>query len=117
MEEGKMYCAHCDEEMKLVILPNYEFEEGVTLHTVRSYKCPRCKQLFFTEVQAKEMEARTNELKEYTFGFKRKVTISGRSLVLGIPVELAEHIHLEQGTEVKIVPVSNDGFMVRKVES
>lgn len=114
MEEGKIYCAHCDKEMKLVVLPRYEFEEGVLLHRVQGYTCPSCRQLFFTSEQAKEMEVRTNELKEYTFGFKRKVTVSGRSLVLGIPSELAEHVHLTSGTEVKIVPISNDSFLVRK---
>ncbi len=114
MEEGKLYCAQCEQEMKQVIVPHYEFEEGVTLHRVQGYQCASCNQLFFTQEQAKEMEVRTNELKEYTFGFKRKVTISGRSLVLGIPVELAEHVQLKQGTIVKIVPISNDSFLVRK---
>ncbi|MBI2669299.1 hypothetical protein HYX14_05655 [Candidatus Woesearchaeota archaeon] len=108
-------CAKCDKEMRLVSIPQYEFEEGLPLHHVQGYKCQTCAQLFFTEEQAKEMEMRTDELKEYAFGFQRKVTISGRSLVVGIPAELAEHIHLKPGTPVKILPISNDGFLVRKV--
>lgn len=115
LEEGKIYCVHCDKEMKPVSLPSYEFEEGFTLHTVSGYKCSTCQKVFFTEEQAKEMEARTEEMKEYTFGFKRRVGVSGKSLVVTIPSELAEHIHINQGTEVKILPVSNDSFLVRKV--
>jgi|SRR3989338_1984446 len=115
LEEGKIYCAQCDKEMNQVILPHYEFEEGVDLHRVQAYKCHSCNNLFFTEEQAKELEARTNELKEYSFGFKKKLTISGRSLVLNIPVELADHAHLKAGTPVKIVPLSNERFLVRKI--
>lgn len=115
LEENKIYCVKCDEAMKLVSLPSYEFEEGTPLHNVQGYKCFRCGKLFFTEAQAKEMEARTNELKEYTFGFRRKVTISGKSLVIGIPSELAEHAKITSGTPVKILPISNEGFIVRKI--
>ncbi len=115
LQEGKIYCARCDEEMKLVILPRYEFEEGITLHSLPGYKCSSCNKNFFTEEQAQEMAARTEELKGSIFSFKRKVLISGRSLVVGIPVELADHIHLKAGTAVKILPVSNDGFLVKKL--
>ena len=115
LEEGKIYCARCDEEMKLAVLPQYEFEEGITLHSVQGYKCSSCNKVFFSVEQAQELEARTEELKECTFGFKRKVMISGRSLVVGIPVELAEHVHLKAGTAVKILPVSNEGFLVKKL--
>ena len=64
--------------------------------------------------KAKEMEARTNELKEYRFGFERKLTISGRSLSLGIPSELASQLNLKKGQKVKIYPVSNEGILIKK---
>ena len=115
--EGKIYCVKCDQEMRLVSLHSYEFEEGLPLHNVKSYKCSSCQQLFFTEHQAKEMKIHTEKLKEQTFGFKRKITISGRSLVIGIPAELAEHIHFRPGTVVKILPLSKEGFIVRKIGS
>ncbi len=115
LNKNKIYCARCDQEMKLVTIPNYEFEDEIVLHNVSGYKCASCNHTFFTEEQAKEMEARTEELKEYTFGFKKKLTISGRSLVLNIPAELADHVHLKQGTPVKITPLSNEGFLVRKL--
>lgn len=61
------------------------------------------------------MKERTSELKEYTFGFERKVMVSGKSLVVSIPYELAEHLHIRQGQKVKIFPVADEGLMVRKV--
>ena len=114
MKENAIYCAKCNKEMREVLLPKYEFEEGLPLHNVHSYRCDNCGKIFFTENQAKEMEARTNELKEYRFGFERKLTISGRSLVLGIPSELANQLKLKQGQKVKIFPMSKEGFLIKK---
>ena len=114
MKDG-IYCAKCDVEMKLGLIQKYEFEEGYPLHNVSSYQCLKCNKTFFTEEQARELELRTKELKEYTFGFQRKITISGKSLVVGIPSELADHLNIKQGQIVKIIPVAKEGFMIRKM--
>lgn len=116
MKDG-IYCAKCDVQMQRVILPEYEYLVGHPLHHVPAYQCPKCKATFFTEEQAHEMEARTKELMEYTFGFERKVTISGKSLVVGIPSELANHLRIKQGQKVKIFPVAKDGFLIRKIKA
>ncbi len=114
MKENVPYCIKCDEEMQEVLLPKYEYEEGYPLHNVLAFRCNDCGKVFFTEKQAKEMKTRTNELREYVFGFERKVTISGGSLVVGIPHELAEHLQIGQGQKVKIFPVANEGLLIRK---
>ena len=115
MKENIPYCAKCDEEMKEVLLPKYEYEEGYLMHNVGAFRCHTCGKTFFTENQAKEMKARTNELKEYMFGFERQVMVSGKSLVVGIPCELAEHLHIKRGQKVKVFPVADEGLMIRKV--
>ena len=115
MKEEAPYCVKCDKEMKVVLLPKYEYQDGLILHNVSAYRCNSCDKIFFTEQQAKEMKTRTNELREYTFGFERKVLVSGKSLVVGIPSELAEHLHLHQGQKVKIYPLANEGLMIRKL--
>lgn len=114
MKGNIFYCATCDTEMKLVLLKNYAFEEGIPLAHVPAYRCPKCHDFFFTEQQAKTMEQKTNQLKKHIFSFQRRVTLSGKSLVVGIPSELAEHLHLKQGTPVKILPVAKDRFLVQK---
>jgi len=116
MKENVIYCAKCKEEMKEILLPKYEYEQGMPLRHVAAYSCPECHKFFFTENQAKEMEARTNGLKECQFGFERKLTVSGRSLVLGIPKALVTHLQLKQGQKVKIFPMSIEGFLIRKVK-
>jgi len=114
LEEGKIYCAKCDEEMIEILLPRYEYEDGYVLHNVSSFRCNKCGQVFFTEEQAKQLEIRTTELKEYQFGFERKVGISGRSLIVTIPQELADNLRLKKGSNVKVLPMAKDGFMVKK---
>ena len=113
LKEGKIYCAKCNLEMREVLLPKYEYAEGLPLHNVSAYRCHKCGNTFFTEQQAKEMESRTNELKDYAFGFERKVTISGKSLAVTIPHELADHLNIEQGQKVTVFPVAKEGFMVK----
>lgn len=115
MKENVPYCIKCDQEMQEVLLPKYEYEEGQVLHNVSAFLCNSCGKIFFTEQQARAMKIRTNELREYTFGFERKATISGKSLVVGIPHELAEHLHIKQGQKLKIFPLANEGLMIKKV--
>jgi phage FluMu protein Com len=93
LDEG-LYCAKCNVKMQIGVVPVYEYEEGYPLHNIQAYQCPKCNKLFFTEEQANELEMRTKELKEYAFGFERKVTRSGKSLVVGIPSELASHLNI-----------------------
>ena len=85
------------------------------MHNVSAFRCNKCGKIFFTESQTKNMKNRTNELKEYTFGFERKVLMSGKSLVVGIPSELADHLHLKQGERVKVFPIADEGLMIRKI--
>lgn len=117
MKENVFYCGKCNTEMKEVILPTYEYEEGTPLSNVRATKCPACLHITFTEEQADEMESRTNQLLKTKFSFERKLTTSGKSLVIGVPHELAEHLRLKSGKKVKIFPLENDGFIVRKMEA
>ncbi len=115
LKENVFYCATCNKEMNLVLLKNYEFEEGIPLKNVPAYQCAKCHEFFFTEEQAKKMEQRTNLLQQHIFAFQRKITISGKSLSLSIPIELADHLHLKQGTAVKILPLAKQGFLVKKL--
>lgn len=64
--------------MKLGTIPKYDYVEGVFLHDVSAYICPKCNNFFFTEEQAHEMEARTGELMKRSPGFERKIAVRVR---------------------------------------
>src|SRR3989338_4003707 len=113
IEEG-IFCAKCNLKMEISVIPKYEYEEGYQLHNIQAYQCPKCNKIFFTEEQAHKMEIRTQELKKSEFGFERKVTISGKSLVISIPSELVNHLNIKQGEKIKIIPVTKEGFMIKK---
>ena len=114
MKEGEIHCGVCGTAMRRTTLPVYEFLEGYPLHDVPAYRCVKCGAIFFTEKDADEMERRTRVLEEQEFGFERKITMSGRSMAVTIPHELAEHLHLRQGQVVKVVPIAKHGFLVKK---
>jgi len=112
MKEGKWYCAKCKVEMKKTILDTYEYVEGIPIHDVEGYRCSKCDELFFTEKQADKMERMTKKQKEHMFMFVRKVSYSGRSLIITIPEDLATHLDIERGQKVKIMPMDKKGFLV-----
>lgn len=107
-----MICMQCNEEAKEVVLDVYEYEEGIPLRNVKAYECPKCGEFIFTEDQVEDMERRTDMIKAEMFGFKRKVTISGRSLVINIPEDLVRHMNIEKGKKVKIIPAGKKRFIV-----
>lgn len=49
-------CTKCHEEMKRVILDNYEYVEGFPLYYVPAFRCEKCRNLFFTEETVALME-------------------------------------------------------------
>lgn len=110
----KILCAKCSEETKKVILDKYEYVKNFPLYNVPAYQCKRCSNLFFTEKMVNEMEKRTAELKMHSFGFERRITTSGKGLVLRVPSDLASHLKLREGENVKIIPVNHKGFVVER---
>lgn len=109
---GKIICKKCNVDAKEVVLDYYEYEEGIPLRKVNAYECPMCKEFIFTEVQVEEMERRTDMIKSEMFAFNRKITISGRSLVINIPEDLVKHMNILKGKTVKIIPSGKKRFIV-----
>lgn len=105
-------CTKCKEPAKKVVLDDYEHEEGLVLHNVKAMECPKCKEFVFTEEQMEEVEKKTKALAVHRFTFERKLTISGRSLVINIPEDLVKHLHLVKGALVKLVPLDDKRFLV-----
>ncbi len=109
---GKIICKKCNIEAKEVVLDSYEYEEGIPLRNINTYECPNCKEFIFNEDQVEEMEKKTDMIKSEMFAFNRKVTISGRSLVINIPEDLVKHMNILKGNMVKIIPAGKKRFIV-----
>lgn len=108
----KLVCKKCNDGVKKVVLDRYEYEKGVVLEKVEAYECPRCHEFIFTEKQAEEVERRAESIKFHKFSFERKVTISGRSLVINIPEDITRHMKLEKGRKAKLIPLDDKSFLV-----
>ncbi len=100
-------CVKCKKDMALVQLPVYEHEKGVPLEKVAAYECQSCHEWAFTEKQIEDVERRTDVAKARRFGFIRKITVSGRSLVVNLPEDLVKHMKLAKGNSVRIVPLDD----------
>lgn len=109
---GKIICMKCKVQAKEVILESYEYEEGIPLRNVSAYECLDCNEFIFTEDQVEKMEERTDMIKSEMFAFNRKITISGRSLVINIPEDLVKHMNILKGKMVKIIPSGKKRFIV-----
>ena len=108
----KMICTKCKEEARKVVLGSYEHERGIKLKDVEAYKCPKCREFVFTEKQMEEIEKRTEAIKVHKFSFERKITISGRSLVINIPEDITRHMKLAKGMRARLTPIDDKELLI-----
>jgi ubiquitin C-terminal hydrolase len=108
----KMICIKCKEEARKVVLDSYEYGRGVKLKDVETYECPKCHEFIFTEKQIEEIEKRTEAIKVHMFSFERKITVSGRSLVINIPEDVARHMKLVKGMKARLTPIDDKELLI-----
>lgn len=108
----KMICTKCKEEAKKVVLDSYEHEKGIELKDVGAYACPKCREFVFTQKQMEEIEKRTDAIKVHKFHFDRKITISGRSLVLNFPEDVVRHMKLVKGMTARLTPIDDKQLLI-----
>lgn len=109
---GKITCARCGIQARKKVLPSYEHEEGIPLKNVEAFVCKKCGEFIFTEKQMKEIEKRTETIRVHRFAFERKLTISGRSLVINLPEDLVRHMRILKGMVARLVPLDDKRFLV-----
>lgn len=110
--EMKMICTKCKQEAKKVVLDSYEHERGIKLKDVEAYECPKCHEFIFTEKQMEEIEKRTEAIKVHNFSFERKITVSGRSLVINIPEDITRHMKLVKGMRARLTPIDDKELLI-----
>jgi YgiT-type zinc finger domain-containing protein len=108
----KMICTKCKEEAKRIVLDSYEYEKGIKLKDVEAYECPKCHEFIFTDKQIGEIERRTDAIKVHTFSFDRKITVSGRSLVINIPEDIIRHMKLVKGMRARLTPIDDKELLI-----
>ncbi len=106
------FCKKCNEKMKKAVLEEYTQEEGIPLKNVEAVVCPKCHDFLFTEEQMETIEKRTLALKVHMFKFQRKLTISGRSLVVNVPEDMVRHMKLKKGQRIDLRPIDDKRFLV-----
>ncbi len=107
-----LVCTKCKERARKTVLDSYESGPGIVLKGVEAYECPRCHEFIFTEKQLEIVEKRTEAIKVHRFSFVRKLTVSGRSIVINIPEDIVRHMKLAKGMAAKLTPLDDKHFVV-----
>ena len=105
-------CAKCDIEAKKIVLKEYEQEEGIPLNNMEAYGCPNCKEFIFTPEQMELIEKRTEAIKVHMFKFQRKLTVSGRSLVVNVPEDIVRHMKLKKGQGISLRVIDDKRMVI-----
>jgi len=105
-----MKCPICEEEMKKVKEP-YSFG-SVLLGKFEAEKCPKCKEVFFTEHASDKIDQKAKELGLWGVGQKGKIGYSGNSLIVRVPKKIASFLKLEEGKEVYIHPEGKNKLVI-----
>ncbi|MBI5176931.1 YgiT-type zinc finger protein [Candidatus Micrarchaeota archaeon] len=108
----RLVCTKCGVEAEKALLPLYEHEKGIVLRDVEAFRCPNCGEFVFDEKQIIKVERRTQLIKVHRFSFKRKLTVSGRSLVVNIPEDIVRHMGMRKGQAAMLVPVDDKHLLI-----
>lgn len=98
-----MKCPICEKgELKMETV---EVEDmGQKLGTYKAEVCKNCGEKFFDERAIERMEKRAKELGIWGLARETKVGLSGSSLAIRIPKNIAKLLGIEKGTTVVIKP-------------
>lgn len=77
---------------------------GVKLGRYGAEICNKCGESFMDEKAMKKLEAKAKELGVWGLAKKTKVIMSGNSLAVRIPSEIAKFTHLTKGIELVLHP-------------
>ncbi len=95
-----MRCAMCNGRLVRRKAP-FDFEDA-DFGEYTADVCARCGEAFFTPESSRAIDTKARELGLFGSGHSGKVSVSGRGLVLRIPVELARQLSLHKGQTVTL---------------
>ncbi|MBN2067588.1 MAG: AbrB/MazE/SpoVT family DNA-binding domain-containing protein [Candidatus Diapherotrites archaeon] len=85
---------------------------GKKLGEFEAEKCPKCKEVFFTEGASDQIDKRAKELGLWGLRQEGKLGYSGNSLIVRVPKKIAEFLNLKQGQRVSIHPEGKDKLVI-----
>ncbi len=86
---------------------------GVDLGKYPGQRCSFCKEIFTDSKEMIQIEKIARQKGIWGLGKKTKITRTGNSLAVRIPKEIADYLHLKEGTETWIQP-EGDKLVIEK---
>lgn len=87
-------------------------QDEILLGKFEADVCNKCGETFFTEEASNLIERKAKESGIWGLGKKSKISYSGNSLILRIPVSVAKFMNLSKGEEVFIHPQGRKKLVV-----
>ncbi len=98
-----MKCPICEKgTLRRVLEKSVMF--GVDLGTYTAQGCTACRETFFDENAAKQIEQAAKRKGVWGLGTKTKISRSGNSLAIRIPKELVRYMKIREGRGVYVHP-------------
>lgn len=74
--------------------------------------CEKCGEAFFTEESSDAIDRRAKELEVWGLKEHTRIGYSGNSLMVRIPKDIVEFMHLKKGEAVTISPVGREKLLI-----
>lgn len=103
MVKNKEKCPIC-EKGNLIKTKEEHFHQGINLGFYPAEKCSSCGEVFTEGKYMQEIEKKAKEKGIWGLGKRTKVTVSGNSLAIRIPKEIADYLKIKKDKNVYIHP-------------
>ena len=90
-------------------------QAGIYFGKYKAEICTYCGESFFDEETSIAMETKSKKLGLFGIEKRAKIGVSGNSLTIKIPKEIAKFFHLRKGQTVSIRPYSKDKIEIEKI--
>ena len=106
----------CGAKMKGIRTELELFDGSVTVRDVEAWRCPKCKEDLFTSGQGdKVREKLVGVLPVQAFHVRKKVAKVGNSIMIPVPKDIADFLHLGKDSELELTVKSGHRLIVDTV--
>jgi len=117
-------CPICGGEVKKIETSLSLFNGNIQINPILGFECNKCNEIFIDEEESRRIDSLTNtkyyreaidNIRKYQLRLRRRVSYSGRSLVIRIPKDIERVLSIKEGEEVEIYPEGKDKIIIEKI--
>ena len=100
------------------------FNGKIQINPITAFECKKCNEVFIDEDESKRIDRITRlepyhsqieEMRKHQFRLRRKIGLSGRTLIVRIPKDIQKIISFKEGEEIEIYPEGKNKIIIEKI--